>query len=141
MFVDSGFSREHCLVEIVPAGEGKIYYTLAACSSIGAMGKANTASLDMLDVRTAAALVHRNPETVRRWVWSGRLAAQRRGRRLLVARADVEALVGERTRSVVSLAEWAQRAQASPRHIGARHRARSAADLVLEDRAQRSVGA
>lgn len=104
------------------------------------MGKANTPSLDMLDVRTAAALVHRNPETVRRWVWSGRLAARRRGRRILVARADVEALAGERTRGIVSLAEWAQRVQTSAKHTGDRRRARSAADLVLEDRAQRSAG-
>lgn len=127
--------------QFVEVAGAEDYYTVAACSSIDTMGKANTASLDMLDVRTAAALVHRNPETVRRWVWSGRLAARRRGRRILVARADVEALAGERTRSVVSLAEWAQRAQASPRHVGARRRARSAADLVLADRAQRSAGA
>lgn len=106
------------------------------------MSNANSASFDMLDVRTAAALAHRNPETVRRWVWSGRLAAQRRGRRILVARADVEALAGKAaTYGHVSLAEWAQRAQAPPQHVRTRRRARSAADLVLEDRAGRSVGA
>jgi hypothetical protein len=96
--------------------------------------------LEMLDVRAAAALARRNPETVRRWVWSGRLAAQRRGRRILVARRDVEALAGESTRNPVSLSEWAQRAQASRTHAGAGPAA-SAADLVLEDRAARSASA
>ena len=105
------------------------------------MSKENSASLDMLDVQAAAALARRNPETVRRWVWSGRLAAQRCGRRLVVARADVEALAGEGARGHMSLAEWAQRAQVSPKQGGSRRRARSAADLVLKDRAQRSAGA
>lgn len=95
-----------------------------------------TADHEMLDVRAAAALAHRNPETVRRWVWSGRLAAQRRGRRILVSRRDVEALAGVGARGgPMSLGEWAQRAQTSraPAGLGV-----SAAELVLEDRAQRS---
>lgn len=96
--------------------------------------------LEMLDVRAAAALARRNPETVRRWVWSGRLAAQRRGRRILVARRDVEALAGDGAWGLVSLDEWAQRAQASRMRAGAGPAA-SAADLVLEDRAARSASA
>jgi hypothetical protein len=49
-------------------------------------GSNNDRGADMIDVRCAAALVRRHPETVRRWVWSGRLAAQRQGNRLLMAR-------------------------------------------------------
>jgi hypothetical protein len=45
------------------------------------------------------------------------------------------------TTAAMSLAEWAQSAQVSPKQVGARRRARSAADLVLEHRAQRSAGA
>lgn len=96
--------------------------------------------LEMLDVRTAAALVRRNPETVRRWVWSGRLEAQRRGRRILVSRRDVEALAGERVGDRVGVGEWAQRVQAL-RARGDAHLGASAADLVLEDRVARSAGA
>jgi Helix-turn-helix domain len=96
--------------------------------------------LEMLDVRAAAALARRNPETVRRWVWSGRLAAQRRGRRILVARRDVVALAGGGSHSNLSLGEWARQAQASRKTAGPRRRGRSAADLVLEDRVQRSSG-
>lgn len=91
---------------------------------------------DLIDVRRAALLVGRHPETVRRWVWSGRLAARRQGNRLLVARGDVEALAGA-GRAASSLAEWAARAQAG-RPGRAERRARSAAGLVLEDRRQRS---
>jgi hypothetical protein len=91
---------------------------------------------EMIDVRRAALLAGRHPETVRRWVWSGRLAARRQGNRLLVARGDVEALAGA-GRAVSGLAEWAARAQAA-RPGRADRRVRSAAELVLEDRRQRS---
>jgi excisionase family DNA binding protein len=85
----------------------------------------------MLDIRSAAALVGRHPETLRRWVWSGRLAARREGRRLLVARDDVERLAGAGSRD---LAGWAARARTLQSPAGGR----SAAELVLEDRAARS---
>jgi excisionase family DNA binding protein len=92
----------------------------------------------LLDVRHAAAHVRRHPETVRRWVWSGRLNARRVGRRLLVATADVEALAGmDRTR--LTLADWAAEASRNRTRVG--NGAVSAADLVLEDRAARSGAA
>src|SRR2546427_8667232 len=93
---------------------------------------------ELVDVRQAAALSGRHPETVRRWVWSGRLAARRRGNRLLLARDDVEALAGDKARTVISLATWAERACAATQHDGESPRRRSAADLVIEDRAHRS---
>lgn len=97
---------------------------------------------DLLDVRRAAALVGRHPETVRRWVWSGRLAARRQGNRLLVARADVELMAKQRG-AVISLAEWADRARAARHAAGADGSAPSAAELVIEDRSSRArdVGA
>lgn len=91
----------------------------------------------MLDVRRAAALVGRHPETVRRWVWSGRLAARRRGNRLFMTRADVEAIAGERG-TVIGLADWADRARRARDATGANGPGRSAAELVLEDRTYRS---
>lgn len=89
---------------------------------------------DLLDVRGAAALVGRHPETVRRWVWSGRLAARRQGNRLLMARADVEAMASHR----VGLAEWADRARAARDASAAKGSERSAAEFVIDDRASRS---
>lgn len=97
-----------------------------------------TGSADMIDVRGAAALVRRHPETVRRWVWSGRLAAQRKGNRLLMARADVEAIAASEGTAPTSLAAWAKRARAAREEAGAGASGSSAAELVLEDRAQRS---
>ena len=92
---------------------------------------------ELLEVRQAAALVGRHPETVRRWVWSGRLLARRSGHRLLVARADIEALV--RQESIVpTLAEWADRAAAVRDRWSQAPAGPSAADLVIEDRRERS---
>jgi len=91
----------------------------------------------VIDVQRAAATVGRHPETVRRWIRSGRLPAHRQGNRLFVTRADVEAQV-ERSEPAVSLAEWAQLAREVRVDARARHKRRSAADLVLEDRAARS---
>ena len=92
---------------------------------------------ELLGVPRAAALVGRHPETVRRWVWSGRLPARRSGHRLLVARSDLEALV--RHESIVpTLAEWADRAAATRDRWSQAFSSRSAADLVIEDRRERS---
>jgi hypothetical protein len=91
---------------------------------------------ELLDVRRAAALVGRHPETVRRWVWSGRLSARREGNRLLVARGEVEALAGNGSRASTSLSEWARRA-ARGRETG-ESAGGTAADLVLADRARRA---
>ena len=99
--------------------------------------------VEVLDVREAARLAHRSPETIRRWVWAGRLPARRRGNRLLLARADLEAIVvGNAAPSTApDLAEWAA--------LVSRHRADgllgestadgTARDLVLSDRAGRDA--
>jgi excisionase family DNA binding protein len=92
---------------------------------------------DDLDVRAAARLAGRTTETIRRWVWSGRLSARKRGSRLLVSRSDVEALAGPRKGSL-SLREWATLAEAAMR--SRRRKGASAADLVTEERIRRLDG-
>lgn len=92
-----------------------------------------TSRTDELDVKAAAAVAGRTAETIRRWVWSGRLPARRRGNRLLVARRDVEALAGERR--TLTLADWltlAEGAMSAQAGAGV-----SASDLVLEERNRR----
>ncbi len=92
----------------------------------------------MIDVREAAGLAARTPETVRRWVWSGRLEAQRQGRRLLVARDDVLRLSGKPALGgrEPTLREWAAEARRSqPSGV-----AKTARDLVMADREARSGG-
>ncbi len=94
----------------------------------------------MVDVREAAGLASRTPETIRRWVWSGRLEARRQGRRLLVARDDVLRLSGQPANSgpELTLREWATQARRSRGAQGGG--AKTASDLVLADRGARSAG-
>ena len=90
---------------------------------------------DELTIAAAAALVDRSPETVRRWVWNGRLKARKSGRHLLVPRRQVEAL-GAMGRLPMTLREWgalAEQVLHRPKAGG-----RSASDLVLADRRARS---
>lgn len=99
--------------------------------------------VEMLSVEEAARLARRTPETIRRWVWSGRLPARRAGRRLLVDRREVEQLVGAATSSSserLSLEQWQQRVLEERRQgrLGEPSGDVSAADLVTADRRQRS---
>lgn len=97
----------------------------------------------MLDVRETAQLVGRTPETVRRWIWSGRLTARRHGSKLLIARQDVADLVrGGQVPAVMTLSKWAEVVEDQRRAgaLGAPAATASAADLVLEDRAGREAG-
>lgn len=97
----------------------------------------------MLDVREAARLARRTPETVRRWIWSGRLPARRHGNKLLVTRADLNDLLGPRHGDDrMTLADWLTR-QAAVRRSGVLGRSNtgaSAADLILADREGREAG-
>lgn len=87
--------------------------------------------VEVLPVREAAEYAGRTAETVRRWIWSGRLSARRQGNRLLVARTDLDALLHVPAAETLSLRDWAAQL---PRGGG-----RSAADLVLSDRADRDT--
>lgn len=88
--------------------------------------------VEVLAVREAAEYAGRTAETIRRWVWSGRLPAQRQGNRLMVARRDLDALLQHPGQERLTLREWAAQL---PSGAG-----RSAADLVLSDRADRDGG-
>jgi excisionase family DNA binding protein len=90
---------------------------------------------ERVDIRQAASDSGRSAETVRRWIWSGKLAATKRGNRLLIDRAQLERFLRERhDEAPVGLAEWAAERGAEARQqepsAGAAHG--SAAGLVLE---------
>jgi len=99
----------------------------------------NAGATPLLDVRAAAALAGRSPETIRRWVWAGRLPAQRQGRKLLVSRVDLIRLTSGPLVEIADLGQWHRRAAvlAESRTDGA---GGSAADLVLDDRWSRQGG-
>ena len=88
---------------------------------------------DELDIRDAARLTGRSAETVRRWVWAGRVRARKSGKRLLVLRGDLEALAST-DRKFLSLREWRAVANKTLRRPAV---GRSASDLVLDDRKER----
>jgi excisionase family DNA binding protein len=90
--------------------------------------------VEMVDVREAAELSRRTPETIRRWVWNGRLAAVKNGNKLFVRRSDVAVSAGRgRGDEPLSLRDWARRLPKGPAGSGV-----SARDLVLEDRSERA---
>lgn len=91
--------------------------------------------VEMVDVREAARLVGRTPETVRRWVWSHRVSSLKHGTKLMLPRSELLALVGETGGGTVgvTLRDWAERVRRT--HSG--RPGGSARDLVLDDRAAR----
>jgi len=50
---------------------------------------ANEADSELFSVREAARECGRNPETVRRWVWSGKLPAEKLGNQLFIKKTDL----------------------------------------------------
>ena len=94
---------------------------------------------DELDVAAAAAVAGRSAETVRRWVWSGRLRAHKRGNKLLIARSDLNRLLGSiGVAGALTLAEWVASIERSGLKGGPP--GATAADLVLEEQRLRSLG-
>lgn len=66
----------------------------------------------MITVPDAARRVRRNPETIRRWIRSGRLASQRIGTQYLVDEGDLDDLVAPPTLAVP--AGWKRTATGEP---------------------------
>lgn len=88
---------------------------------------------DLIDVREAARVSGRTAETVRRWIWSGRLPARKVGRRLLISRARLEEEIGARQGVRLSLREWIDEMDAFRRQWPGPKRA-SSADIIFEER-------
>lgn len=49
-----------------------------------------------ITVPEAAARAHRTQETIRRWIWSGRLPARKVGNQHVIEEAELERLIGSR---------------------------------------------
>ena len=94
-----------------------------------------------ITVREAAQRVHRSEETIRRWIWSGRLPAHKRGTsyRIDIAHLDRVAVVsdpaddGHAAGRSKSLGAWLDDLDRWKQGLSAAAGA-SAADLVIEDR-------
>jgi Helix-turn-helix domain len=104
-----------------------------------------------LTVRQAARRARRAEETIRRWIWSGRLPARKRGHTYVVLERDLDAAsrvsrasagadrrtADRRSRHEPSLAEWVAEVEDWRARSDFTGRG-SAAELVLEDRRERS---
>lgn len=102
----------------------------------------SSASERELTVREAARRVHRAEETVRRWIWSGRLPARKVGRGYRVAEDDLATTAGIPSPrasggAARSLAEWVEQV-AEWRAVNGVAPRGDAGQLVVEDRAARA---
>jgi excisionase family DNA binding protein len=98
-----------------------------------------------LTVRQAAALASRSEETIRRWIWSGRLHAVKRGSRYVIDARQLEEVIVELEagsahpeRPALTMEEWldevAEWKAGLPVYPAS---GPTAADLVIEDRRAR----
>lgn len=94
-------------------------------------------------MREAAGRVHRAEETIRRWIWSGKLPARKLGGRYQMRTADLNAVAGdlpvpsEPHKRELSLAQWLDEFWQWREDNGIPAR-EGAGQLVIEDRAERS---
>ena len=93
-----------------------------------------------ITVREAARRAHRSEETIRRWIWSGRLPARKRGNsyRIDIAQLDRIAVVydppgADRAATGDELGAWLDDLDLWKQGLRVTGGA-SAADLVIEDR-------
>lgn len=63
--------------------------------------------VEMVDVQEASRIARRTPETVRRWVRSGRIRSIKQGNRLFVSRVDLEEGRDGGSAARLSLRDWA----------------------------------
>jgi excisionase family DNA binding protein len=96
-----------------------------------------------ITVREAAQRAHRSEETIRRWIWSGRLPARKHGTSYRIDIAHLDHLAVEyepgqpgRDEGESSLTSWLEDLDRWKAGLSARPGA-SAAGLVIEDRRAR----
>ena len=80
----------------------------------------------MLTVPDAARRVGRDPETIRRWIQSGRLRARKIGTQHVIDEADLEAVVDESSETLPVPERWlrSDSGQPLPDIVGALRRSR-----------------
>jgi len=62
----------------------------------------------LISVREAAIECERNVETVRRWIWSGKLPAQKLGNQLFIKESDLQALCRNHKAATKKTSNWPQ---------------------------------
>lgn len=91
-------------------------------------------------MREAARRVNRAEETIRRWIWAGKLPARKLGQSYHVREGDVDAVAARvplPRESTLTLGEWVAQVRTWRAGNDVSPQA-GAGQLVIEDRAQRS---
>ncbi|MBI4286397.1 MAG: helix-turn-helix domain-containing protein [Chloroflexi bacterium] len=90
---------------------------------------------ERITVREAAKECGRNMETIRRWIWSGKLPAEKLGNQLFIKRGDLSVCQPEKER--LSRSELFKSVELLREKIRARVGEFDAAELVRESRERR----
>ena len=92
---------------------------------------------ELISVRQAATECGRNMETVRRWIWSGKLPAEKLGNQLFIKRSDLQAFC-ERykitNQQTISLLEFLEKARVLREQIRRRTGNFDITELIEESR-------
>ncbi len=94
---------------------------------------------EMLTVRDVAAEYGRNPETIRRWVWSGRLNAKKIGNQLFISRNSLLNLKKAQENKPEKRPNFLKCAQAFQEKIRARTKTDFDIPLLIEESRSRSL--
>jgi len=95
---------------------------------------------DVVSVREASKQSGRNMETVRRWIWSGKLPAQKLGNQLFIRRSDLRAFLDRLSvnkRGAWDKLEAIERAEALQKRIRARTGTNFDISALIEESRQR----
>jgi len=126
----SGIARERCVREqragSSTTAPGSAWVTLDV-SDVWEGSASTPTILQMLSVAEAAEKIGRNPETVRRWIRSGRLPARRVGRHHEIEAGDLRRIEDELFPMAELPEEWklGDDGSPAPNWVAALHRSRS----------------
>jgi len=92
---------------------------------------------ELVTVREAAKESGRNMETVRRWIWSGKLPAQKLGNQLFIGRRDWEIFLTDMNKRKDARFKFIERATALQERIRARTGTNFDISALIEESRQR----
>lgn len=94
---------------------------------------------ELVTVRKAAKESKRNMETVRRWIWSGKLPAQKLGNQLFIKKSDWETFLKNTNRQKGDRSTFIERAAALRERIRARTGTNFDISALIEESRQRHI--
>lgn len=94
---------------------------------------------ELISVKQAAKESSRSMETVRRWIWSGKLPAQKLGNQLFVNRSDWETFLKNTNKQKDSRFRFIERATALRERIRARTGMEFDISALIEESRQRHI--